>query len=376
MTKPDILTTEKKILIFFLLIAGCQQSFSQTQLKGKVVNEETQEPVPLVSVYLNNTTNGSVTDREGTFYIKNVQPGKYKLVASSVGYITYTKLIDTKAPHSELTIVLTPKADELQSVDIVSYDPEGWDKWGKLFTDLFIGTNPNAIICRLMNPEVIQFRMNKDNTLTAIANKPLRIENDALGYEILYKLESFEYDFNRRIVSYSGYALFRDLSESHPGRAEKYARMREQTYDGSLLQFMRAFYMNKLESNGYEMRNIGKLSNPGNLSNPAISHPIISSDSIGFAVDSNTAGFYFQDSLEITYTHKVIPNAYKRLSKLHKNETFPVSQLLFINKRPVFIISSGYYYRPEDLKITGFWAWWETTANLLPYDYWPAQQTH
>ncbi|MEJ0083258.1 MAG: hypothetical protein WDM78_20425 [Puia sp.] len=130
--------------------------------------------------------------------------------------------------------------------------------------------------------------------------------------------------------------------------------------------------MNKLDLNGFEMRSMGKPTRPGNQSSPAIGHPIISSDSIGFAVDSNTAGFYFQDSLEITYTHKVIPNVYKRLSKQPKHQTFPVSQLLFINKRPVFIISSGYYYGPEDLKITGFWAWWETTANMLPYDYWPA----
>ena len=134
--------------------------------------------------------------------------------------------------------------------------------------------------------------------------------------------------------------------------------MREETYDGSLLQFMRAFFTNTLELHGYELQ--GR-------------HPL-SSDSIGFAVDSNTAGFYFQDSLEVIYTHKVIPKAYKRLSSQHKNETFPVSQLSFINKRPVYIISSGYYYGPEDLKITGFWAWWETTANLLPYDYWPVTE--
>jgi len=352
-----ILSIARQIIISCSLIVYSQLAISQNQLKGKVISEETQAPIPLVSVYLNNTTNGSVTDKDGIFYIKNVQPGKFKLVASCVGYITYTKLIDTRSANTDLAITLKTKADELQSVDVVSYDPEGWEKWGKLFTDLFIGTNPNALICRLMNPEVIQFRMNKDNTLAVIAKKPLKIENDALGYELLYKLETFEYDFSRRIVSYSGYALFKDLSVSHPGRAEKYARKREETYDGSLMQFMRAFFMNKLELNGYEMRKPD--------------HHTLSSDSMGFAVDSNTAGFYYQDSLEIIYTHKVIPNAYKRLSKQPKNEIFPVSQLLFINKRPVFIINSGYYYGPEDLKITGFWAWWETTANMLPYDYWP-----
>lgn len=344
--KSGILSVAKQIILSFSLIAYGQSVISQNQLKGKVISEETHEPVPLVSVYLNSTTNGSVTDKDGIFFIKNIQPGKYKLVASSVGYITYAKLIDTRITNTDLTIILKTKADELQSIDVVSFDPEGWEKWGKLFTDLFIGTNPNAIICRLMNPEVIHFRMNRDNTLTALAREPLKIENNALGYEIQYKLEAFEYDFSKGVVSYNGYALFKDLSASHPGRAEKYAIKREESYDGSLMQFMRAFFMNKLEINGYEMRRIG------NLSNAAISHPLISSDSIGFAVDSNTAGFYFQDSLEIIYTHKVIPKEYKRLSRAHKNETFPVSQLLFVNKRPVFIISSGYYYGPEDLKVT------------------------
>jgi hypothetical protein len=368
--KPDILLTAKKVIISFSLMVYSHLAISQNLLRGKVVSEQTQAPISLVSVYLNNTTNGTVTDSEGIFYIKNVPPGKYKLVASSVGYITFTKIIDTRSADTDLTISLKPKADELQSVDVVSYDPEGWEKWGKLFTDLFIGTNPNAVLCRLMNPEITHFRMNRDNTLTVIAKEPLKIVNDALGYEIQYKLETFEYDFTRRIVSYSGYALFKDLSISHPGRAEKYARKREESYDGSLMQFMRAFFMNKLELNGYEMRSLHTQSFPGTLSNTG--YRLISSDSVGFAVDSNTAGFYFPDSLEITYTHKTIPNAYKRLSKQYKNETFPVSQLLFVNKRPVFIISSGYYYGPEDLKITGFWAWWETTANMLPYDYWPA----
>jgi CarboxypepD_reg-like domain len=371
--KPYILTITKQIAISFSLIVYSQLAISQNLLTGKVISEATQEPLPLVSVYLNGTTNGSVTDKNGVFNIKNVQPGKYKLVASSIGYITYTKLIDTRLSNTDLTITLKLKADELQTVDVVSYDPEGWENWGKLFTDLFIGTNPNAIICRIMNPESIHFRLNKDNTLTAVAKEPIRIENDALGYEILYKLEDFEYDFTTHIVAYSGYALFKDLSDSHAGKVEKYARKREETYEGSLLQFMRVFFMNKLEQNGYEIRSKRTLFNPGNPSRPVISSQLISSDSIGFAVDSNTAGFYSQDSLEITYTHKVIPNAYKRLSKQHKNETFPVSQMRFINKRPVFIINSGYYYGPEDVKITGFWAWWETTANLLPYDYWPAQ---
>ena len=97
-----------------------------------------------------------------------------------------------------------------------------------------------------------------------------------------------------------------------------------------------------------------------------ISHQIISADSIGFAADSTIAGLYFRDSLEISYKNKTIPNRYRDLSREHKHETFPVSQFVFINNRPVYILKNGFHYKTLDLKITGFWAWWETMATLLP----------
>jgi hypothetical protein len=59
------------------------------------------------------------------------------------------------------------------------------------------------------------------------------------------------------------------------------------------------------------------------------------------------------------------------LSWDNQNLTHPVSQFGFINKKPVFVLSNGYYYDAYDLKITGYWAWSETIANKLPYDYNP-----
>src|SRR5258708_7560170 len=102
-----------------------------------------------------------------------------------------------------------------------------------------------------------------------------------------------------------------------------------------------------------------------------ISRQQVPADSIGFAVDRFTAGFYFPDSLEISYKFKEVPAAYKSLSRRHKHETFPISQFVFINRKPIYVLSNGFYYGPHDLKITGYWAWSETMATLLPYDYMP-----
>ena len=102
-----------------------------------------------------------------------------------------------------------------------------------------------------------------------------------------------------------------------------------------------------------------------------ISHQLISSDSIGFAADSTVAGMYFKDSLEVSYKLKAIPERYKHLNKDHKHQEFPVSQFVFINKRPIYILNSGYHFKPYDLKITGYWAWSENISTLLPFDYRP-----
>ena len=416
----------RSFFYLYLFLHFCQTAFSQSAMEGTVMAADTKKPLPAVSVYLNNTSIGTITNSKGIFILRNIPSEKFKLIASSIGYETYAEMIDPKKISGDIVITLNPKPEQLDKVVLVPDDPNGWKKWGKLFTDLFIGTNSNSNQCHIENPEVIRLRMNPDNTLTAFAREPLVIMNYALGYEIKYKLEEFEFDFNTKIVSYNGYAFFKDLGLSNKKKEVKYEQERKETYLGSLMHFMRTYFINKLDTQGFEMRNLGNISNPEKdrakylfslhkdsiildtvvnevffipprcpncvpqvqkntkaldstdyfrkkLLEPdsVISHQVVLADSIGFAEDSVTAGMYFKDSLEVLYKLKPIPNKYKSLSKEHKKETYPVSQFVFINRKPVYISANGYYFGPHDLKITGFWAWWETMSTMLPYDYSP-----
>jgi hypothetical protein len=410
------------ILLFFICFFG---AFSQTVLKGKVISEESQKPLASVSVYLNNTSLGAVTNEDGMFVIRGIPSGKFRLVASSVGFETYVTMIDPGTVGKDFIISLKPQAEQLEGFSVTVPDPDGWKKWGKLFTELFIGDTPGSNDCKLTNPEVIKFRMNADNTLTAYAKEPLQVVNYNLGYEIKYKLEEFQYDFNIKLVNYSGYAFFTDMGIKHHNRIRRYGEARLETYKGSFLHFKRAFFANELDAQGFELRSLGNISNPEKdrakrlfsqhrdsvildttglaftthmnpnglpyissstektedssdyfkkkLLEPdsVISHQLISSDSIGFAADTTIAGMYFKDSLEVSYKFKAIPDRYRHLNKDHKHEEFPVSQFVFINKRPIYILNSGYHYKPYDLKITGYWAWSENISTLLPFDYRP-----
>jgi CarboxypepD_reg-like domain len=420
-----------RTLCFNLLVICCQTAFTQVTIRGKVFSKETESPLPAISVYLNNTSVGSITNEKGVFILSRVPSGKFRLIASSVGYLSYDSLIDTRNVSGEIVIVLKTKPSELEGFDVLTPEPDGWKKWGKLFTDIFIGTVPmRANNCKLMNPEAIKFRMNANNTLTAYSKEPLQIMNYALGYEIKYKLEEFEYDFSTKLVNYSGYALFTDTGIKHPNRANRYASERWETYRGSLMHFMRALYANDLDVQGFEMHSLGNMSNPekdrakikfaqhkdsiirdttsqvqyidhDEISNTkprhietntvmtvdstdyfkkmllqpdsVISHQLIGGDSVGFAVDSTIAGFYFPDSLEVSYKLKEIPNLYRSLSKEHKHEIYPISEFVFVFRRPVYVLKDGYYYKPYDLKITGYWAWSESMCTRLPYDYYPSK---
>jgi CarboxypepD_reg-like domain len=421
-----------KNIFFLLLIADCQTAFSQSTIKGKVINGETGSPLPSISVYINNTSIGTVTNDKGAFILTRIPSGKFRLIASSIGFLTYDSLIDIQKVSGDIVISLKTNPSELPGFEVLPPEPDGWKIWGKLFTDIFIGTMPTrANNCKLVNPEMIKFRLNKNNTLTAYSKEPLQIVNYALGYEIKYKLEEFEFDLNTKQVNYSGYALFTDMALKHPNRANRYSSERWETYRGSLMHFMRTLYANDLEVQGFEMHSLGYISNPekdrakkrfslhkdstiidttglgftihytgsGLSANPyisssttktvdstdyfkkmllqpdsVISHQLINADSVGFAADSSIAGFFFGDSLEVSYKLKEIPNRYRALSKEHKHETYPISQFVFVYKRPVFILANGYYYKPYDLKITGFWAWSECMSTRLPYDYVPGKK--
>ena len=423
-----LLSLPRYTLSLFTFLLSCPGLFSQSTLTGKVIAKDSRQPLASVSIYLNNTSIGTTTDDQGIFIIRNAPMGKYRLVATSIGYESFDTLIDTRKANQELMISLNIKPQELEGFDVSPADPDGWKKWGELFTDIFIGTVPaRANYCKLTNPELLRFRLNKNNILVVYSKEPLLIFNYALGYEIRYKLEDFEYDFNAKLVTYSGYAFFKDMALTHPGRVTQYAAARWETYRGSLLHFMRAFYANDLEAQGFEMRSLGQISNPekdlakrwlslhkdsvgmdsahtririhqdndgqdlGALKDvktdstdyfkkillqpdSIISHQLITADSIGFAADSTIAGMYFQDSLEVSYLLKEVPGRYRNLSKEHKHESYPISQFVFTNKKPIFILYNGYYYNPYDLKITGFWAWSECISTRLPYDYSPIKQ--
>ena len=81
------------VLISVILFAFQGVTFAGItgKIAGKITDAETGEPLPGVNVIIPGTTIGSATDLEGDYFIINLSPGNYTVVASMIGYQTVNK---------------------------------------------------------------------------------------------------------------------------------------------------------------------------------------------------------------------------------------------------------------------------------------------
>lgn len=183
----------KYFLLFFLFI--CRQTFAQQDVKGIVLNGTDNTKLIAASVFINYSTKGTTTGEDGKFVISGLAQTNFQLIISYVGFKTLSIDINAENINQFHIIKLFPRQRSLDDISIMPIDKKGWQKWGALFTRLFIGTSGFASDCTIENPRVIQFYQNKKTrVLHAYSDGPIIIHNKALGYEITYLLEDFQYD--------------------------------------------------------------------------------------------------------------------------------------------------------------------------------------
>ncbi len=92
-------------LITFLMLSVPLYSNSN-ELSGKVISSETNEPLPGAIVRIEGTALGGVAGSNGSFSIKYLQSGKYKLIISMVGYSTKPLFVDIDKSKEYIEIKL------------------------------------------------------------------------------------------------------------------------------------------------------------------------------------------------------------------------------------------------------------------------------
>lgn len=388
-------------LLFFSQPGFCQQ------VTGVVVNGNDNTKLVAASVFINNSSKGSITNSEGRFVISGLTETNFEMVISYTGFATVSINITPQSIHEFLTVKLLPRKKDLEEISITAPEKDGWKHWGNLFTELFIGVSDFAGQCSIANPKVLKFLNDKNTSvLRAYSNAPLIIHNKALGYDIKYQLEDFSYDFKKRIISYLGYTGFDDMAAKNKKTGKKWRKNRHEAYEGSMLHFMRALYRDSLQEGGFVARQkiriyagdsiFSRLYRPESMpkyvkaadkiyrirlgpvatfkKDPSYLDLIDTAffsfkDAVKYFPDKKQKIFFFNDYLEIIYKNTFLKSDYLQHNFMPSNQkVLQSSTITFVGDFPITIEENGLFYNPLHLLSTGYWGWIKM-AETLPSDY-------
>ena len=359
----------KNFLLIIAAVLFSSNLFAQQHsffVKGRVIDATTKSPLQGTSVFAENTTLGTATDQDGNFLLE-LPLGGYSLVISYTGFNTQS----IRVSHTEsnnLQVEMTIKEKAMEDVAIVSTGEvkNGFEKYGQFFLDEFIGKSNNSILCKLKNPEVLKFYFSKKkNRLKVLANEPLVIENNALGYNIKYEIDSFVHEYKSDLSVYTGYPLFEEMAATSAEQKATWATTRENAYHGSVLHFMKSLYNMELEEEGFEIQFIININGKDSALRLKDYY-----EAINFQQDDSTLPVQIkpnQTQVGVIYTKQKPEEGYLKENK-NVPTGFQFSTINFLPNKALFIERNGFYFEQNDLIINDYWEW-NKMADALPYDY-------
>ncbi|HMH32496.1 MAG TPA: carboxypeptidase-like regulatory domain-containing protein [Puia sp.] len=353
------------LCLIMLLGISAVKGQNRFELKGKITDARTNNPILSASVFIGNSSMGTITDKKGEFTLMNIPGGNYQLTVSCVGYKSLTLKISSNSISENYNLQLQPRIEELDSVIVRASDKHGWEKWGALFKEKFLGNSTISREARIENPQVLQFRHSTSNELDVVATDPLIIENAALGYKIRYELEEFRYYESSQSVSFQGHCYFEELVPPNTRAFKRWTRNRIAAYRGSILHFMRSLFQGTLKQDGFEVRrSVDKGDNYFWVS----SNELIA-DSLLINATDTLKQLYFPNYVDVLYKNAKVDGKYMSLQLVIDVGEGQKSRISLEGKKPLTIEASGNFDPPLELYLMGYWAWSQKIGLLLPLDY-------
>lgn len=268
--------TRIALLLNFIIMFSTTYAQENSVITGRVTDKNTHKPLSMVNVYLEGTSIGSATNKEGNFMIKSVPPGMYTLVVSMIGYKTVSMPVDCDA-HKEMSvdIVLVSMVLPGREVTVTAEEPKEWKRNLAVFTHTFFGLSEFADDCELVNPEVLDFQKiaktntngNQEEWLIASSDYPLVFINRALGYRVSYAIRRYRVSIrngNRFEIrtdgswhgplEMEGYMWFKSLQAENPCEVEMWEANRLKAYRGSFRHFLWTLAHSRLKEEGFVVR--------------------------------------------------------------------------------------------------------------------------
>lgn len=281
-----------KNTIALLMVLLPLHLWAQLRISGTITDRQTRQPVDFASVYINGTTNGTLTDSLGYFHLENVEL-PCTVVVSHLSYVTQTKIV-SDVPASNIDFLLETKVNKIEGVNVTDKNLKKENL--KLFREKLLGNNAWGRHASIFNEDAIQFSREYTTeivsasdkqkiksipknvmdyqtyadgqyitykiptTLRANSTEPLKIELPLLGYTVYLDLIEFEWkpltNTEQETCTIKGYSYFNEHTYHSKRDSTRINKNREKNFYNSAHHFCKSLYDNKLYENGYMMLEI------------------------------------------------------------------------------------------------------------------------
>ncbi|MGY6521844.1 MAG: carboxypeptidase-like regulatory domain-containing protein [Mongoliitalea sp.] len=346
---------------------------AQGQIKGVLIDAETKDPLPFATVFLSNTTFGSVTDLQGAFNLSNIPTGEYELIVSFLGYKTLQQqVLVEKGKLLQLELVMIPEVIDLKENLVEDKRDKSWYVNLKIFENYFLGSSINAKNSRILNTEVlIMDDQTKPGHLLVSAREPIIIENSNLGYQISFVLQSFECNPKEERWSYFGFPYFEEI-EVPARRMSRVSKNRDRAYFGSMTHFLQAVYQEKLEGEGFEVFLVNRVKGEDQLYREEVSDVQVHAADILLRDEKGNAYFHYRKPIFVRYNRETEETAFS-MRYSQARAPYQISKFILLVQR-IRLEQDGRYFPASGIYTEGYMAW-ERVADLMPFGYVPMGET-
>lgn len=359
-----------RIISSFLVFLACAFSTmlqAQIEVKGKVFDLTTFEPVNLCNVYIVGTTLGAATDSAGTFAFEVERPGKYELVFSHIGY--RPELIDILVEADSLIVdpmPLNPDNTLVQEVVVTGKKDRKWQRQFDRFISFAMGKHYREKNVDFVNPYVVELKAAGKGMLTEERPFSLIMINRYTGYEMNFLVQRiFLSKSNQFIVGYPG---FTPLADDDPEMETAWQKNRERAYQGSLRHIFQSLLNNQLQAMGFEAQLTEK--NPQKFVGPAAKIlPLNVDNTINLNSDNLREHISIYNTDDPLVKKIIFPDLLKIIYR-DEADSFGNPQLTYIEalEGEVLVYTNGIPVNPTSLKLYGYLAT-EGLYEMLPFNY-------
>lgn len=350
------------VIFVYSYISLAQSNSNKFTISGKVIDAESSKALNDVNVYIAYSQMGTATNNDGMFIISNIPFGTFNLIISCIGYNSIVVEINlSNYSGKNMQFQLQPKIYVLPTVNIIDNDADLWRENMNLFTNEFVGTTENADETIIEDPYIVEFDTNENGELTAKAEEPLVLFNNALGYKITYFLNKFV--SNGLTTQFNGFPVFEELTARDDAERNKWKINRRKTYLGSLRHFLKSICENynkpwiRISDIGY------RVSSQLELDSKSPSITVITAKYLKKTDNDKEMFLTFKDFWNVYYKY---PNP--------DSDNFSVIRQSWIKLHAdsVCIDAYGRYYDSYKIQTFGSWAVYRM-ADMIPYEYDPEE---